>query len=67
MTSGGNVAESTPSLRDVQWAVRFLDISERGLRRLVAAGAIPTYRVGRQLRFDEAELREVLRAGRGSA
>ncbi len=61
------MAEATSSLLDVQEARRFLGISERGLRRLVAAGAIPTYRVGRQLRFDEAELREVLRTDRGSA
>jgi excisionase family DNA binding protein len=61
------VAEPTPSLLDVQDATRFLGISERGLRRLVAAGAIPTYRVGRQLRFDESELREVLRSDRRSA
>ena len=61
------MAEPTPSLLDVQEATRFLGISERGLRRLVAAGAIPTYRVGRQLRFDEAELREVLRSDRRSA
>lgn len=51
-----------PPLLDVHEASRFLDISPRGLYRLVAANEIPAYRVGRQLRFDEAELREVLRS-----
>ncbi|KGH48253.1 hypothetical protein IN07_03360 [Modestobacter caceresii] len=54
-------------LLDVPGAARFLGISERSLYRLVAADELPTYRVGRQLRFDEAELRDVLRSDRRSA
>lgn len=54
-------ADSTPHLLDVPAAARFLGISERGLRRLVSADELPVYRVGRQLRFDEQELRAVLR------
>lgn len=58
--------EPIPSLLDVPEAKRFLGVSERSLYRLVAAKEIPAYRVGRQLRFDEQELREVLRNGRRS-
>ena len=57
----------TPPLLDVHEASSFLGISPRGLYRLVAANEIPAYRVGRQLRFDEAELRDILRSDRRSA
>lgn len=39
-----------------------LQISERTVKSLAAAGQIPSYRVGRQLRFDLAEVITALRA-----
>lgn len=42
-------------------AATFLDISVRSVYRLASTGQLPVYRVGRQLRFDEDELRRVLR------
>jgi excisionase family DNA binding protein len=38
-----------------------LNISERGLYRLVESGKVPHYRVGGQLRFDSAEVLQALR------
>lgn len=37
-------------------------ISERTVKRLAATGEIPSYRAGRQLRFDIAEVMAALRA-----
>lgn len=48
-------------------AAAFLRISERSLYRLASCGDLPAYRVGRQLRFDEAELRRVMREGQPAA
>ena len=42
-------------------AARLLKVSDRGLRRLVSAGALPFHRVGSQLRFDRDELLEATR------
>ncbi|PKW13657.1 helix-turn-helix domain-containing protein [Saccharopolyspora spinosa] len=42
-----------------------LNISDRGLRRLVAADRIPYYRVGRELRFNPAEVLRALRSQAG--
>lgn len=39
-----------------------LKISQRGVRRLVAARRIPYYRVGGQLRFVPAEVLDALRS-----
>lgn len=36
-------------------------VSKRTIQRLAAAGKIPSYRVGRQLRFDLAEVGQALR------
>ncbi len=58
--------EAVGRLDDVATAARFLGISERQVRRLVAAGRLPAYRVGNLLRFDEQELRDALRADRES-
>lgn len=55
------------TLLDVKGAARILGISERSVYRLSAAGDIPQYRVGRQLRFDENELRIALRRNRTKA
>jgi excisionase family DNA binding protein len=39
-----------------------LQVSERTIKDLAAAGDIPSYRVGRQLRFNLAEVLSALRA-----
>lgn len=44
-------------LVDVQRVAEQLNISERGVYRLVNAG-LPHYRVGHQLRFDLVEVRK---------
>jgi excisionase family DNA binding protein len=59
--------EPEQQLLDVPAAARFLGISERGVYRLVSSRRLPAYRVGCQLRFDEQELRDALRADRCSA
>jgi excisionase family DNA binding protein len=41
-------------------------ISPRTVYRLAADGTIPSYRVGRQLRFDPAEVLAALRQARGT-
>lgn len=48
-------------LLDIAEAARLLKVSERGLRRLVAAGSLPFHRVGSQLRFDRGELLDATR------
>jgi excisionase family DNA binding protein len=40
-----------------------LQISETSIRRLIRQGRIPSIRVGRQIRVDEAVLEQWLRAG----
>lgn len=42
-------------------ARKLLNVSDRGLRRLVAAGKLPFHRVGTQLRFDRDELLDATR------
>ncbi|MBO1767052.1 helix-turn-helix domain-containing protein [Allobranchiibius sp. GilTou38] len=49
-------------LLDTQSAADLLGISVRSIYRLSASGQLPQYRVGRQLRYDEAELRAVLKS-----
>lgn len=53
-------------LLGVPEAAEFLDVSKRSVYRLTASGQLPAYRVGRQLRFDEDELRRVLRERRAA-
>lgn len=55
------MAETAGTLLDVRGAATLLGISERSVYRLSATGQLPQYRVGRQLRFDEYELRAVLK------
>lgn len=43
-----------------------LDITTKTLDKLVRDG-LPSYRVGKQLKFDDAEVREWLRKGSGDA
>jgi excisionase family DNA binding protein len=42
------------TIADVADAIRF---SQRGVRKLVADGRLPAYRIGRQLRFRESDVR----------
>jgi excisionase family DNA binding protein len=56
-------AATESDLLDVEAAAQFLGISVRSVYRLAAAGELPQYRVGRQLRFDASEMRAVLRQG----
>lgn len=55
------MAETADTLLDVRGAAALLGISERGVYRLSATGQLPQYRVGRQLRFDQFELRAALK------
>ncbi|MBD2760112.1 helix-turn-helix domain-containing protein [Yimella sp. cx-573] len=55
------MSRSTAELLDVRGAARLLGISERSVYRLSSCGRLPQYRVGKQLRFDELELRAVLK------
>jgi excisionase family DNA binding protein len=45
-------------------AARFLNVSERWMRRAVAQRSIPFVKLGRQLRFLPEDLRSILEAGR---
>jgi excisionase family DNA binding protein len=45
-------------------AARFLNVSERWMRRAVAQRSVPFIKLGRQLRFLPEDLRSVLEAGR---
>lgn len=48
-------------LLDVESTARLLKISVRGVYRLAAVGDLPCFRVGRQLRFDRAEVLAAVR------
>jgi excisionase family DNA binding protein len=50
------MADSCKQLQDVGPTAELLNISVRGVYRLVAEGKIPFHRVGRQLRFDPEEV-----------
>lgn len=55
------MTQANQALDRVPGVAKFLGVSERTVYRLVAAGELPVYRVGRQLRFDEQELRQQFR------
>lgn len=50
-----------PALESLDVVAHRLDVHPRTLRRLVADGEIRAYRVGRQLRFDPADVEAFLR------
>ncbi len=62
------IGEPQLSLRpllDLTSLCELLGISLMSGNRLLRSGALPAYRVGGQWRFDEAEVRDALRAGAG--
>jgi excisionase family DNA binding protein len=52
-------------LHDVAEAAKLLRVSEKTVRRLITAGALAAYRVGRRVRISEADLRAFLNQRRG--
>jgi excisionase family DNA binding protein len=52
------------ALKSLQDSARELDCCVETLRRLVRAGRIPCYEVGRTFRLDLAEVKKVLRRER---
>lgn len=56
-STAGNKPPGVWTVHDVAW---FLRVSESTIRKRVAAGTIPCHRVGRQIRFYEAEIRDWL-------
>ena len=55
-----------PEILTMQQAAEYLQVSVRTLQRMVATGEVPGRQVGRQWRFDQAQLREWVR-GEGTA
>ena len=55
-----------PEILTMQQAAEYLQVSVRTLQRMVATGEVPGRQVGRQWRFDQAQLREWVR-GEGIA
>ena len=43
-------------LLSVRAAANYYDVSQQTVRRLIKSGKLKTYRVGRQIRLDEADL-----------
>lgn len=50
----------THEILDVAGAARYLKISTRSLRRLVATGKLPVVRIGGVIRIDSRDLRELV-------
>ena len=50
------VASPPPSLLSVRDAAEYYHVSQQTVRRLIKAGKLKTYRVGRQIRIDLADL-----------
>ena len=55
------------ALDNVKRTAELLGVSRRTVYRLAAGGKLPSYRVGQQLRFREAELLDFLRTRESSA
>ena len=68
-STNGQPAEPKPWLLTAPEAAGLLNISVRHVTNLVADGTLPAVRLGRVLRFEEADLRAVIQARktRGSA
>jgi excisionase family DNA binding protein len=50
------MSDEQEALLDSEATAEVLGISVRGLYRLASSGQLPFHRVGRQMRFDRAEL-----------
>ena len=50
------VAGTSQSLLSVKDAAEYYHVSEQTVRRLIKAGKLKTYRVGRQIRIDLSDL-----------
>ncbi len=57
-------AVTSSPLLTVAETAETLRVSERTVRRLISAGAVPALRVGTQIRIDADELRAWLHRGR---
>lgn len=55
--------ETTPPLT-LEQAAKYLNVSERYMRRLVAERRVPFHKIGRLLRFLTCDLDDLLAAGR---
>ncbi len=60
MTSN-NTRQRIPHLLTVAQTAERLQVSQRTVRRLVKDGAFATYRIGRTVRIDEADISEYLK------
>ena len=54
--AGAPIASSPPSLLSVGDAAAYCHVSPQTIRRLIKAGKLKTYRVGRQIRIDPTDL-----------
>lgn len=59
--TAGPSADGAPSLVEAPEVAQRYKVSKRTVYRLAASGAIPSYRVGRSLRFDLDEVGSALR------
>ena len=62
LTKAVELMSASHPLVDVQVAADYLGVSAKTVRRLVADGTLPHRRIGRQLRFNLAQLAPVRRA-----
>jgi len=51
---------ASPKMRDIPAIARRLDVSEKTVRRLIRRGELRAYRIGRQFRVSEQDLRNFL-------
>ena len=63
LMSLGAAVGSQPENLDMREAAEWLRVSERTVADLVAAGTLPSFRVGRQIRISLTSLREWARKG----
>jgi hypothetical protein len=57
-------APAEPLLVDQPTAARMLSVSPSGLRKLTARGTVPSVKLGRNVRYDVADLRRVIEANK---
>jgi len=49
-------------LRNIKWIMEILGISESKIRYMIFTKKIPHFKIGRELRFDEEEIKNWLKA-----